>query len=76
MEIMQMSLSLQAYVMCVLDYDFMVLDNAFLIHRPGIKTKSSGNARLERKQQSVIRRSVVPELKRIYGVREGCQNYV
>ena len=67
---------LQAYVMCVLDYDFMVLDNAFLIHRPGIKTRSSTNSRLERKQQSVIKKSVVPELKRIYGVREGCQNYV
>jgi len=66
----------QAYVMCVLDYDFMVLDNGFLIHRPGIKTRSSSNARLERKQQSVIKKSVVPELKRIYGVREGCQNYV
>ena len=34
---------LHAYVMCVLDYDFMVLDNAFLIHRPGIKTRSSSN---------------------------------
>lgn len=67
----------QAYVMCVLDYDFMVLDNAFLIHRPGIKKRSSGgNARLERKQENVIKKSIVPELKQIYGIREGCQNYV
>jgi len=67
----------QAYVMCVLDYDFMVLDNAFLIHRPGIKkSSSSGNTRLVRKQENLIKRSIVPELQRIYGVREGCQNYV
>jgi len=66
----------QAYVMCVLDYDFMVLDNAFLIHRPGIKTRSSSNGRLERQQRKIIQRSVVPELKRLYGIREGCHNYV
>lgn len=28
----------QGYVMCVLDYDFHVLDDAFLVHRPPIKS--------------------------------------
>ena len=28
------------FQLCVLDYDFAVLNNAFLIHKPGIKTPS------------------------------------
>lgn len=27
----------QGYSLCVLDYDFHILDNAFLVHKPGIK---------------------------------------
>lgn len=27
----------QAYALCVLDYEFHTLDNAFLVHKPGIK---------------------------------------
>ncbi|OXA36516.1 hypothetical protein Fcan01_28719 [Folsomia candida] len=27
----------QGYVLCVLDYEFHILDNAFLVHRPGSK---------------------------------------
>ncbi|KAF2883230.1 hypothetical protein ILUMI_22945, partial [Ignelater luminosus] len=27
----------QAYAMCLLRYSFLILDNAFLVHRPGIK---------------------------------------
>ncbi|CAG7830126.1 unnamed protein product [Allacma fusca] len=29
----------QGFVLCILDYDFMIMDNAFLVHRPGIKKK-------------------------------------
>ncbi|KAK8400373.1 hypothetical protein O3P69_003213 [Scylla paramamosain] len=28
---------IQAYILCLLDYEFHILDNAFLVHRPGIK---------------------------------------
>lgn len=27
----------QGYALCVMDYDFLILDNAFLVHKPGIK---------------------------------------
>ena len=27
----------QGYALCVLDYEFQILDNAFLVHKPGIK---------------------------------------
>ncbi|CAG7718961.1 unnamed protein product, partial [Allacma fusca] len=27
---------IQAYLLCVLDYEFFVLNNAFVVHRPGI----------------------------------------
>jgi hypothetical protein len=33
-----MNIFFQGFQLCVLDYEFMILDNAFLIHRPGIKT--------------------------------------
>jgi len=66
----------QAYTMCLLDYDFMVLDNAFLIHRPGIKTRSDAkppNARIQREQEQLIKRHLLPELQQLYGVRHGCK---
>ena len=60
--------------MCVLDYDFMILDNAFLMHRPGIKTKSQAapNRGIVGRQRLLINKHVVPELKHMYGVRNGC----
>ena len=60
--------------MCVLDYDFMILDNAFLIHRPGIKTASAvtSNSNTVKEQQKFITKHVLPELKQLYGVRQGC----
>ena len=30
--------------MCLLDYDFAILSNTFLIHRPGIKSKDDANS--------------------------------
>ena len=37
----------QGFQLCVLDYDFMILNNAFLVHKPGIKTRAENkkNAR-------------------------------
>ncbi|XP_069162817.1 beta-1,4-glucuronyltransferase 1-like [Procambarus clarkii] len=35
----------QAYIMCLHDYEFHVLDNAFLVHRPGIKVYRTEPAR-------------------------------
>ena len=63
--------------MCVLDYDFHVLNNAFLIHRPGIKKPMTKEEQKKvagkvGAQNRMIHRKLFPELKRIYGFRKGC----
>ncbi len=68
---------MQGFILCVLDYDFALLDNAFLIHRPGFKTKTAN--RKTRKlnkisaQTSMITKKIMPELKLMYGDRVGCK---
>lgn len=60
--------------MCVMDYNFYVLDNAFLIHKPGVKKKK---VQIE-KFKSVVRDSsklikkVALELQNIYGYHPNC----
>ncbi|XP_073981520.1 beta-1,4-glucuronyltransferase 1 [Rhodnius prolixus] len=64
----------QGYVLCVLDYEFQILDNAFLVHKPGIKTlkKDPARAVLAGKTNSLIRKVIFPELKILYGTKKGC----
>uniref|UniRef100_A0A224XE45 Putative glycosyltransferase n=1 Tax=Panstrongylus lignarius TaxID=156445 RepID=A0A224XE45_9HEMI len=64
----------QGYVLCVLDYEFHILDNAFLVHKPGIKTlkKDPARAVLAGKTNSLIRKVIFPELKILYGAKKGC----
>ncbi|XP_046473213.1 beta-1,4-glucuronyltransferase 1 [Neodiprion pinetum] len=64
----------QGYTLCVLDYDFLILDNAFLVHKPGIKTFKKDPVRdmLTGKTNALIKKIIMPELKVIYGTRKGC----
>lgn len=64
----------QGYALCVLDYEFQILDNAFLVHKPGIKTikKDPQRAMLAGKTNALIRKVIFPELKVLYGTRKGC----
>lgn len=64
----------QGYILCVMDYEFQILDNAFLVHKPGIKTlkKDPARAALAGKTNSLIRKIIFPELKVLYGTRKGC----
>eukprot|EP00095_Tigriopus_kingsejongensis_P002170 maker-scaffold1597_size34331-snap-gene-0.6 protein:Tk02170 transcript:maker-scaffold1597_size34331-snap-gene-0.6-mRNA-1 annotation:"n-acetyllactosaminide beta- -n-" len=66
----------QAYVMCVQNYDFHILSNSFLIHKPGIKSKKESHLKKEwkkvQKQKELITRIVMPQLKRIFGSRPEC----
>ncbi|XP_036321571.1 beta-1,4-glucuronyltransferase 1 [Rhagoletis pomonella] len=64
----------QGYALCVLDYEFHILDNAFLVHKPGIKILQKDNRRamLAGKTNQLIRKIIYPELKIMYGVRQGC----
>jgi len=65
---------LQGYSLCVLDYEFHILDNAFLVHKPGIKVLKKDNRRamLAGKTNQLIRKIIYPELKIMYGMRKGC----
>ena len=64
----------QAFSMCLLDYDFAVLDNAFLVHRPGVKVAIQDpmpNAIVE--QQLILIQNVIrPELEIVYGSNIDC----
>ncbi|XP_060651679.1 beta-1,4-glucuronyltransferase 1-like isoform X2 [Drosophila nasuta] len=64
----------QGYSLCVLDYEFHILDNAFLVHKPGIKVLKKDNRRamLAGKTNQLIRKIIYPELKIMYGMRKGC----
>ena len=61
--------------MCLLDYDFAVLDNAFLVHRPGIKVYRRDAVRdsLGRKQSKLIDSTIRQELQNYYGRNKKCQ---
>lgn len=52
----------------------MILDNAFLVHKPGIKIykKDPRRAMLAGKTHQLINKIIYPELKVLYGVRKGC----
>ncbi|CAO1381250.1 unnamed protein product [Diamesa serratosioi] len=64
----------QGYSLCVLDYEFHILDNAFLVHKPGIKVlkKDPKRAMLAAKTNQLIKKIIYPELQVLYGTRKGC----
>ncbi|EDV58763.1 beta-1,4-glucuronyltransferase 1 [Drosophila erecta] len=64
----------QAYAMCVLDYEFHILDNAFLVHKPGIKQPGYRKTIFSqtRRTDGLISRKISKELRMMYGFRDGC----
>ncbi|KAJ8965472.1 hypothetical protein NQ314_004117 [Rhamnusium bicolor] len=65
----------QAYTMCILGYDFMVLDNAFLIHKPGIKKKKVQvlKHKDQLKMNGKILLDIQKELQNVYGKNCKCK---
>ncbi|CRK98799.1 CLUMA_CG011966, isoform A, partial [Clunio marinus] len=62
----------QGYTMCLLDYNYHVLSNAFLIHKPGIKKGSQAfRPEFERATRKLMREVILPEIDLNYGKREG-----
>lgn len=61
-------------MLCVKDYDFMILNNAFLIHKPGIKhyVKNAKRDAIAGKQSLYIKSIIMPQLKILFGTRNGC----
>lgn len=67
----------QSYIMCVLDFNFNVLSNAFLVHRPGIKTLKEvirKNPLHEIRQNEMLKNIIYPGIIREYGNNENCKN--
>ncbi|OWR48595.1 N-acetyl lactosaminide beta-1,3-N-acetyl glucosaminyl transferase [Danaus plexippus plexippus] len=64
----------QGYILCVKDYDFMILNNAFLIHKPGIKhyVKNPKRDAIAGRQSLLIKSIIMPQLKALFGARSGC----
>ncbi|XP_041973730.1 beta-1,4-glucuronyltransferase 1 [Aricia agestis] len=64
----------QGYILCVKDYDFMILNNAFLIHKPGIKhfVKNAKRDAIAGKQSLFVKNVIMPQLKTLFGTRNGC----
>ncbi|XP_055907925.1 beta-1,4-glucuronyltransferase 1-like [Eupeodes corollae] len=65
---------IQGFAMCLLDYEYHVLNNAFLIHSPGIKVFKRDLAREKHVvvMNAIIKNEIVPEYKILYGNRRGC----
>ena len=60
--------------MCLLDYDFMILDNAFIVHKPGIKKKPRNMKKAKRpvRKQNRILQKISRQITKKYGTRKGC----
>ena len=62
--------------MCVLDYNFAILNEAFLIHKPGIKTSKHHSSETDQKkvsqQKQLITNTIIPQLQTLYGKKKGC----
>ncbi len=65
----------KAYEMCLMSYDFVILDNAFLVHAPGIKRNIHG---VEDKRRPYIilnskaEAKIMSHLKKKYGTKNNC----
>ncbi|XP_039289553.1 beta-1,4-glucuronyltransferase 1-like [Nilaparvata lugens] len=64
---------IQGYIMCVKEYEFLILDNAFLVHRPGIKeiVKDPVKDKLVKINNALVY-SIRPEIAVLYGSHQDC----
>uniref|UniRef100_A0A6A7G596 Beta-1,4-glucuronyltransferase 1-like n=1 Tax=Hirondellea gigas TaxID=1518452 RepID=A0A6A7G596_9CRUS len=64
----------QMFILCVRDYEFLIMDNAFLVHRPGIKYPHWDPYTYKNMipQHRLIWKHIRPEYKVLFGSRTGC----
>lgn len=58
-----------------MDYDYAILDNAFLVHKPGVKQKSlqyNNYRKFVLASNNLRNYEVKNEIHKYYGRREGC----
>ncbi|XP_076367279.1 beta-1,4-glucuronyltransferase 1-like [Tachypleus tridentatus] len=65
----------QMYELCLLNYDVYILDNAFLVHAPGIKRIDNNDQKRRMPyiaQNNRVHSRILKYLKTKYGDRKGC----
>ncbi|KAB0798387.1 hypothetical protein PPYR_09380 [Photinus pyralis] len=67
----------QGYELCLRNYTFFVLDNAFLVHKPGIKKsdpeKNKWRKRFVEYNDKLIEQVIIPSINKNYKNLNGCQ---
>lgn len=58
--------------MCLLDYEYHVLDNAFIVHEPGLIHKDLHVIEIEEKQDILRETEIKKECDRFYGKNKYC----
>lgn len=62
--------------MCLQDYNFLGLSNAFMIHKPGIKTMHEAvENRSQRKTVLLVKNYILPQIDSLYGKRKNCHMF-
>ncbi|XP_054742341.1 beta-1,4-glucuronyltransferase 1 isoform X1 [Anastrepha obliqua] len=66
---------IQGYAMCLLEYDYLVLHPAFLVHTPGIKYFDAKATRLQYvpAMNKLIKKVIEPEYRILYGMNRMCR---
>lgn len=65
----------QMYEMCLMNYDVLILDNAFLVHAPGIKHIDPKDQRKRLpfiKRNNAVYNTILSKLRRKYGNNNKC----
>jgi hypothetical protein len=63
------------YEMCLMNYDLAILDNAFLVHAPGIKhiDQKEEKKRLPFiKRNNMVYNTILSKLRKKYGTKNNC----
>ncbi len=61
--------------MCLMNYDLAILDNAFLVHAPGIKhiDRNEEKKRLPFiKHNNMVYNTILAKLRKKYGTKNNC----
>ncbi|KFM67924.1 hypothetical protein X975_23342, partial [Stegodyphus mimosarum] len=64
-----------AYEMCLMDYDFHIIQNAFLVHTPGINVYNISEAKLKSKyiwENQKLMSVIKKDLTKKFGHKKDC----
>lgn len=64
----------QNYIMCLLEYEYDILSNGFLVHKPGIKKLAdAARPQMEAINRRIIYDEILPEIDLVYDENEDCE---